>query len=323
MTFSPRWPPAHNPLSASDVEAMADRLTRELATGEAARAIGSKLRSQLDAFHIPLAAWLARTREGCGRPLVVGLNGAQGSGKSTLSRLLQEVLEREFSLRSAGFSLDDLYLTRGERERLARTVHPLLKTRGVPGTHDVDLGKRTLHALKEAGEGDEVPLPAFDKGRDDRCPEGEWKKWRGEADLVIFEGWCVGAAPQPESAMGEAVNELERREDPDGSWRCWINRRLAGEYAALFAGLDLLIMLQVPGMESVFRWRRQQERQLAEEKERDLSRVMDDEALRRFIMHYERLTRHMLEEMPGRADVVLRLNEDHAVDGVRLATKHV
>ena len=318
MTFSPRWPAAHNPLSASEVEAMSDRLAHQLEGSEAARAIGSNLRSQLEDFYIPLAAWLARTREGMKRPLVVGLNGAQGSGKSTLSRLLQDILKGEFGLRTAGFSLDDLYLTRAERERLARTIHPLLATRGVPGTHDVELGLRTIQALREAGVGDEAPIPAFDKGRDDRCPEDEWKRWRGGADLVIFEGWCVGAAPQSAVDLEGPMNELERREDPDGSWRRWVNCRLAGEYAELFAGLDLLIMLQVPGMDSVFRWRGRQERQLAEKKDRDLSKVMDDQALRRFIMHYERLTRHMLEEMPARADVVLRLNEGHAVDGVRL-----
>jgi D-glycerate 3-kinase len=295
---------------------MADRLIREPAAGEAARAIGNGLRSQLADVYIPLAAWLARTRERWERPLAAGLNGAQGSGKSTLSRLLRDILRMEFDLRCAVFSIDDLYLTRAQRQRLAGAVHPLLETRGVPGTHDVALGMRTIRALTEAGEGDEVAIPAFDKGRDDRRPEPEWTAWRGEADLVIFEGWCVGAVPQPKSDLGEPVNDLERREDPDGSWRRWVNGRLAGDYADLFAGLDLLIMLQVPGMESVFRWRRQQERQLAEEKNRDLSKVMDDESLRRFIMHYERLTRHMLEEMPGRADVVLRLNEDHAVDGV-------
>jgi D-glycerate 3-kinase len=320
MTFSNRWPTVHIPLSVVEIEAMADRLTLRLA-GEAARAIGSDLRRQMEAFYIPLAAWLARTREGKEGPLVVGLNGAQGSGKSTLSRLLQDILRGEFGLRAAGFSLDDLYLTRAERERLARTVHPLLATRGVPGTHDVELGLRTIQGLKEAGEGNEVPIPAFDKGRDDRCPKEEWTKWRGEADLVIFEGWCVGAVPQPEGDLDDPVNDLERRDDPDGSWRRWVNGRLADGYYGLFAGLDLLIMLQVPGMDSVFRWRGQQERQLAEEKGRDLSKLMDEQALRRFIMHYERLTRHMLEEMPGRADVVLRLNENHAVDGVRLTTK--
>ena len=320
MTFSNRWPTVHIPLSAVEIEAMADRLTRRLA-GEAARAIGSDLRRQMEAFYIPLAAWMARTREGKEGPLVVGLNGAQGSGKSTLSRLLQDILRGEFGLRAAGFSLDDLYLTRTERERLARTVHPLLATRGVPGTHDVELGLRTIQAMKEAGDGDEVPIPAFDKGRDDSCPKEEWTKWRGAADLVIFEGWCVGAVPQPEGDLDEPVNDLERRDDPDGSWRRWVNGWLADGYAGLFAGLDLLIMLQVPGMDSVFRWRGQQERQLAEEKGRDLSKLMDEQALRRFIMHYERLTRHMLEEMPARADVVLRLNERHAVDGVRLTTK--
>jgi len=318
MTFSPRWPAEHNPLSPLDVDAMADRLTRELEAEEAGRAIGSRLHDQLKEFHIPLAGWLAEARREGGHPLVVGINGAQGSGKSTLSRLLQEILEKEFGLRSAGFSIDDLYLPRAERERLARTVHPLLATRGVPGTHEVSLGKRTIQALKEAGEGDEVPIPAFDKGRDDRRPEDEWTKWKGKADLIIFEGWCVGAVPQPEEDLDEPVNELERREDPDGSWRRYVNERLAEEYSGLFASLDLLIMLRVPGMDSVFRWRLQQERQLSKEKDRDLSRVMDENALRRFIMHYERLTRHMLEEMPGRADIVLRLNGEHAVDGVRV-----
>lgn len=318
MIFTPRWPPAHNPLSAAETHALAERLTRALEGGELERAFGSNLRGQLADVYIPLAAWLARTRKAYDRPLVAGLNGAQGSGKSTLSRLLQDILEREFGLRSAGFSLDDLYLTRRERRRLARTVHPLLETRGVPGTHDVGLGLRTIRALKEAGEEDVVPIPSFDKGRDDRSPDADWTRWRAVPDLILFEGWCVGAAPEPESALVEPLNELERREDPDGSWRRWVNRQLAGGYAELFAGLDLLIMLQVPAMESVFRWRRQQERQLAEQKGRDLSRVMDDEALRRFIMHYERLTRHMLEEMPARADVVLRLNGEHAVEGVRV-----
>lgn len=271
-----------------------------------------------------MAAWLAAARKRCGRPLVVGINGAQGAGKSTLCRLLQIILQREFGLRVAGFSIDDLYLTRAEREDLARTVHPLLATRGVPGTHDVALGLRTLEALRKARRGEGVPVPAFDKARDDRRPEAQWPLFRGPAEMILFEGWCVGASPQAEEALAEPVNDLERREDADGAWRRYVNRRLAGAYAGLFAEVDLLIMLEIPGMESVFEWRGRQERQLAEEMrvsatDSSALRLMDEATLRRFIMHYERLTRHMLTEMPGRADVVLRLNERHAIDGVRVA----
>jgi D-glycerate 3-kinase len=322
-TFLPSWPAEASPLSAASIEETALRLIPLLTAEPAAGDIGDKLYSMLTSFHLPLAAWLAKACKGGDHPLVVGINGAQGAGKSTLCRLLQIILQREFGLRVVGFSIDDLYLTRAEREDLARTVHPLLATRGVPGTHDVALGLRTLEALREARRGEGVPVPAFDKARDDRRPEAQWPLFEGPVEMILFEGWCVGARPQAKEALAEPVNDLERREDADGAWRRYVNRRLAGAYAGLFAEVDLLIMLQVPGMESVFEWRRLQERRLVE-KMRDSAtdktglRVMDEPTLRRFIMHYERLTRHMLSEMPSRADVVLRLNERHAIDGVRI-----
>ncbi|MGX2040747.1 hypothetical protein ACWJKU_11540 [Methylocaldum sp. MU1018] len=275
-----------------------------------AHRIDESLTASLAAVYLPLAAWIRRQKSA--DTLILGVNGAQGSGKSTLCDFLRLILSETYGFHVAGFSIDDIYKTRAERERLAREVHPLLLTRGVPGTHDADLGLDTLRALKTAGADTLTPLPAFDKARDDRKPAAEWPVIRGRPDIVIFEGWCVGAQPQPDDALDVPINELEKNEDPDGAWRRYVNDRLKGDYAVLFGELDRLIMLRVPGMDSVFEWRGLQERKLAEKTAPDdRHRLMDAAALRRFIMHYERLTRHTLDEMPGRADLTLYLDEHH------------
>ena len=252
-----------------------------------------------------LADALAQTVK---RPLIVGICGAQGSGKSTLA----EALARHFP-RTTTLSLDDLYLTRAERAGLARTRHPLFATRGVPGTHDVALGLAKLDAL-EAG----IPtlLPHFDKARDDRAPSDTWPDARTPNDLVIFEGWCVGAVPEAEDALAAPVNDLERIADADGRWRRAVNSALAGSYQALFARLDMLILLAAPDWETVCRWREEQEAGLRQTAGQGAG-IMDEATVERFLQHYERLTRHILQEMPGRADLVLRLSPDrncHAIE---------
>jgi D-glycerate 3-kinase len=239
-----------------------------------------------------------------GRMFVVGLCGPQGSGKSTLASLWQQRL-RSRGLHTIVLSLDDFYLTREQRITLSEQVHPLLRTRGVPGTHDVRLALDTLAALSQPGS---VALPAFDKAQDDRRPESEWIRVVAPAQVVIFEGWCIGAVPQNEAALAIPVNELERDSDVDGRWRRYVNERLGNEYQTLFARLDMLVLLEPPSFDVVFRWRRQQELGLRE-RHRTAAGVMDDAELRRFIQHYERITRHMLSEMPRRADVVISLDE--------------
>ncbi len=268
--------------------------------------------------YLPLAAIMAKASSGRKAPLVVGVNGAQGSGKTTLCRLLTRLLETGFGLQVASFSIDDLYLTREERLELSRSVHTLLATRGVPGTHDVSLGLHLLDSLSDRTPGREVAIPAFDKGRDDRAPMGAWRTVRTPIDLVLFEGWCVGARPQTEAELTQPVNALERLEDPRTIWRHYVNARLQQDYATLFARIDLLVMFEIPDMKCVHAWRGLQESKLAaQSKDEDKPFIMDEAALERFIMHYERLTRSMLAEMPRRADLVLRLDEHHQLSGVR------
>jgi D-glycerate 3-kinase len=159
----------------------------------------------------------------------------------------------------------------------------------------------------------QVKLPRFDKARDDRRPEAAWETFQGPADLVLFEGWCVGAKPQPLETLTQSINALEANEDVDGRWRRYVNQALGGEYQSLFAKIDLLVLLAAPSFDVVLKWRTEQERELRAQAQGDHSGVMSDAQLARFIQHYERLTKHVLIEMPPRADLVIRLGEDRCV----------
>jgi D-glycerate 3-kinase len=276
------------------------------------------MRAQLASVHVPLAIAIARARkQHAARPLVIGISGAQGTGKSTLAALLACVLDVGCGLRSARLSLDDLYLTRAERIELARTQHPLLRTRGVPGTHDVALGLRTIDALLTAAEGDAVRIPRFDKALDDRAPEATWPVSRGRVDVLLFEGWCLGAQPEAGQALRTPINSLERDEDVDARFRRYANAQLDGAYRALFARLELQVFLAAPEMDCVLDWRMQQEREIAASS-RHATHLMSEAQLARFVQHYERITRHMLAHMPERADIVLRLARDHTVAAIEL-----
>lgn len=279
--------------------------------------IDNDLEQALIDIYIPLAACLAGQAEEYRATRVIGVNGAQGSGKSTLCKLLQIVLEEGFAKRVAAFSIDDIYLTHAERKKLAKEVQPLLITRGVPGTHDVDLGLRLLTDLRSLQAGQTVDIPVFDKAVDDRSPEEDFRQVTGPIDLVLFEGWCVGARPQQDLALSVPVNSLERLEDPDQIWRRYVNKQLENDYKRLFSEIDFLIMLKIPGMPSVMEWRSKQERKLAKTSP-DGYKIMDTAALQRFIMHYERVTRAMLAEMPDRADLVFKLNKHQQIDGLQI-----
>ena len=264
----------------------------------------------------PLAERITGLREKLARPVVVGISGAQGSGKSTLALFLTNWLQREMRLATACLSIDDFYLRRADREKLSRTRHPLLATRGVPGTHDVKLGMRILKALTDAETRQPVALPAFDKATDDRLPESKWPQVEAPVDVVLLEGWCVGAKPQADAGLAAPINALEADEDTDAAWRGYVNERLRSDYAELFSRLDTLIMLRIPSFEKVLEWRRLQERKLRvpmqlQQTPTTAARGQSDAELVRFIQHYERLTRYMLETMPDYADTVIDIDDEH------------
>ena len=265
---------------------------------------------------LPLAAWLAERVQTSNRALIVGVHGGQGSGKSTLSIALRDLYQRAFGWNTVVVSLDDLYLSHSTRQTLSQTVHPLLATRGVPGTHDAAAGIALFDQLRSLQAGETLCFPAFDKASDDRLPETQWHQVKGPVDLIIFEGWCVGCEAVSEQELQTPVNTLEAEEDADGHWRRYVNEQLQHTYHDWFAMIDELIMLSVPDMEAVLRWRSQQESGNRANAAGGTDRSMDTAALVRFIQHYERLTRQALKYLPRQATLILEINQAHQVASI-------
>jgi len=263
-----------------------------------------------DAVVEHVAALLARRASSeTKKTLLIGLSGLQGSGKSTLSAQLVFALNLS-GVATLAMSLDDFYLGRRERARLARDVHPLLATRGVPGTHDLELISRTLAALASASARGPARVPRFDKGRDTRMPRARWHSVCESPRVILFEGWCVGVPAQSRAALVRPLNQLERSEDRDGRWRGYVNAQLSAGYAALWRRFDALVWLQAPAFTVVQRWRDEQEESL---RRIAAPRAMSPAALQRFVMHYERLSRHSLVTLAARADVRIVLDAQRGV----------
>jgi len=237
-----------------------------------------------------LAAGLALGFAGAGgAPPLVMLSGAQGSGKSFTARSLAA----SPILRVATLSLDDVYLTRAQRGELARTRHPLLSTRGPPGTHDISLLRYTLDCLRDARDDSETPLPRFDKAGDDRTPEASWPRFRGRPDLILLEGWLAGALPDRQAPGSAPINSLEEEHDGDGRWRAIQETALAGPYASLWDEADAFIHLIAPDFETVNQWRTEQQAETEGVPLRELSKRSHD-FVRSFTAFFERITLRMM-----------------------------
>ncbi|WP_018981592.1 hypothetical protein [Salinimonas chungwhensis] len=259
----------------------------------------------------PMADELALRQRSALGPLFVGVNGSQGSGKSTLCDYLAFYLKKTKALSVVVLSIDDFYLSRAQRTLLAQKVHPLLATRGVPGTHDTQQAQSTFMALKNSQE---VALPRFDKATDNPFPESEWPVINTPADIVLIEGWCWGVPPQEEHQLAQPVNQLEKDEDPEGIWRRFVNTQLAGTYQQLFKQMDYWAMLKAPSFDHVYQWRCEQEHKLAARYgDTTNSNIMNDAQIARFIQHYQRLTEHALRMLPGQCDTVFELDSERAI----------
>jgi D-glycerate 3-kinase len=265
---------------------------------------------------------LQQFAEGCqphSRPQLIGINGSQGSGKSTLADYLCTIISERHSINCINLSMDDFYLTRTERQKLGQTVHPLLATRGVPGTHDIGLMMATLKSLLA---GEPTVIPRFDKSIDDRARGSAVEKVTEPVGLIVIEGWCLGALPSPDSALANPVNELEKTEDSQGTWRNYVNLALAGDYQKMHGLIDQLIMLQAPSFDTVFSWRLEQEQKMVARLEQSAresdqqpsaNKVMDEQQIRRFIQHFQRITEQTLAEMPQRAQHLFQLTENREI----------
>lgn len=246
------------------------------------------------------------------KTLIVGISGAQGSGKTTLTTCLKDYLKTQKLLKVVQFSLDDFYFSHHERISFFKTKHKLLITRGVPGTHNIEKLIETIDQLVNAKTNEITQISRFNKAIDDLFPISEWNTFKGKPDVILLEGWCVGAQPQTEEELKNPINELEKNEDSDRNFRIYVNDQLKNNYLEVFNLLDFLIFLKVPSFEKVLEWRWQQEQELAENSTiNSSSKIMNRQELMRFISFYERITKNMLKIMPSQADLTIDIDENH------------
>ena len=253
----------------------------------------------IKSFLIPICFWIAKKADNK-KPYFVGLAGGQGTGKTTISSLIKIILEKYFKLNVFKISIDDFYKTRKERIALSKKVHPMLLTRGVPGTHDMHWMRETISSLRS---GESCKVPVFSKGEDDRL---HYEQVKYPPEILILEGWCWGARHVPDEELQCPINELEAQRDSDLVWRRFVNQALASDiYQECFA-TDLQVFLNAPNMEAIFRWRFQQESQLI-----NGGHIMSQAEIRNFIMHYQRISDRMQKQ--SAADISVLLGDDHEV----------
>ena len=261
-------------------------------------------------YFFPMAKQIVEQQQKTNKPLILGINGAQGSGKSTLAELLVFLFKQDYQVNSVAISIDDFYFTRQQRIELAENIHPLLATRGVPGTHDVLLAQQTLDSLIQGKK--PVSIPRFNKADDDRYAQEQWDVLEHPVDIIVFEGWCLGAEAQKVDDLKQPVNALEKNYDTGLVWRNYVNQQLQYEYATLFNKVDLWIMLKAPNFDCIFNWRLQQENKLRASI-KDNNKTMDADEVKQFIQYYQRITEYLLKTLPNKVDYLFELDEQRNI----------
>ena len=273
----------------------------------------SKIKN-LKKIYIPISFWINNKCKKKGRTLILGLSGSQGSGKTTVTGILQIILKKFFKRNIYIISIDDFYKTLRDRNRMSQQKHSLFKTRGVPGTHDINLIKNFFISVKRK-KFKKIKLPKFNKSIDDRSKKNYWHNINKRPEIIILEGWCVGAKPQIISSLRKPVNILERHEDKDLIWRKYANEKLKKEYKEVFAMIDYFIFMKVPNFKIVFKWRLLQESKLRK-KLHYKKKIMTYSAIKRFIMFYQRITLQMMKDLSKSASIVLLLKKNHEIKRV-------
>ena len=265
-------------------------------------------------IYIPIAFWIDKKYREKGKILFLGFSGGQGSGKTTVVKILKIILKKFFKRKIHISSIDDFYKTSKDRNKMSNTVHPLFKTRGVPGTHDIKLLKNFFYFIKRENF-KKIKLPKFDKSKDDRLKKNFWINLKERPEIVILEGWCVGAQPQSNFLIKKPINMLEKYEDKDLTWRKQVNEKLKKEYKKIFSMIDFYIFMKIPNFNMVFKWRLLQENKLRK-KSQFKRKIMSYNEIKRFIMFYQRITLQMIKDLSKSASVVIILNKNHGIKKV-------
>ena len=265
-------------------------------------------------IYIPMSFWIDKKYKKKGKTLFLGFSGGQGSGKTTVTGILKIILKNYFKRKIHISSIDDFYKTLKDRNKMSYAIHPLFKTRGVPGTHDIYLIKKFFDFIKKKNFKKFIS-PKFDKSTDDRLEKKYWYKIKKRPEIVILEGWCMGARPQSNFVLKQPINTLEKYEDQDFTWRKHVNERLKKEYKIFFAMIDYFMFMKIPNFKMVFKWRFIQENKLGK-KSHSKKNIMSYNEIKRFIMFYQRITLQMVKDLSKSASVVMLLKKNHEIKKV-------
>ena len=274
----------------------------------------------IKSFLIPVSFWISK-RTNKKKPLMIGLAGGQGSGKTTISSILTLILKKYFKLKVFKVSIDDFYKTRKDRKLLSKNKHPLLMTRGAPGTHDIDLMLKFFKKVKSKSFKN-ITIPKFNKAIDDRCKKSLWYKLKSKPDVVIFEGWCVGAKAQTNKQLKNPINSLERVHDQDIKWRSHVNNQLKTKYKTLFKQLDGLLYLKAKNFNILRNWRLKQERKLwTQTKNKKNLKIMSSGDIINFMQTYQRITQQMFKDAVKGSSIIMNLNNNHQIQNIKFKSK--
>ena len=266
----------------------------------------------IKSFLIPVCFWIFK-KASKKKPLILGLSGGQGIGKTTISSIITLILKKYFKLNIFKISIDDFYKTRKERFLLSKKIHPLLMTRGVPGTHDINIMLNFFKRVKK-NNFKSLKLPKFDKAIDDRCKKSSWYTIKKKPDIIIFEGWCVGAMAQKNTLLKKSINSLEKKNDKNLIWRKFVNDQLKTKYKKLFGHLDNLLYLKAKNINLLQQWRIKQEKKLwLKLKKRKNLKIMNRLEVINFMQTYQRITQNMIKDVPKYASIIFKLNSNHQI----------
>ena len=266
----------------------------------------------LKLFLIPMCFWIAGKIRNK-KPYFVGLAGGQGTGKTTVSSLVKIILEKYFKLKVFKISIDDFYKTRKERNSLSKRIHPMLMTRGVPGTHDINMMLSFFKKTKNKNF-KKMILPSFNKAIDDRFSKKYWYKINQKPDVIIFEGWCVGAKAELNKTLKKPINSIEKINDKKLVWRKYVNLQLRNKYKELYSQLNCMVYLKAKNFNMLQKWRLKQERKLRlKTKKVSSHKIMSKKNVINFMQTYQRITENMFKNTPKYASIVINLNSNHQI----------
>ena len=263
-------------------------------------------------YLIPICFWIAKKSDNK-KPYFVGLAGGQGTGKTTISSIIKIILEKYFKLKVFKISIDDFYKTRKERIGLSKKVHPMLLTRGVPGTHDISM-MLDFFKKSKAKKFKNIKLPNFNKAIDDRFPKNKWNTINKRPDVIIFEGWCVGARAETNKTLKKSINSMEKANDNKLVWRKYVNQQLKTRYKKLYSQLNCMIYLKAKNFSLLQKWRLKQEHKLwLKTKKKGGHKIMSKGDVINFMQTYQRITQNMFKNMPKYSSIILNLNSNHQI----------